>query len=540
MSLKQLRSDSEVMNDLNQLLSAANYIEVLGEIIIRDFTGTAEKVAAADPQETISYNEFGMLIGIWIKNRLRTESPNDPYILLGQTDDLAKEYHDSLFFNHLPNHDTGKSMFEAFENGALFKEAFFYSSTAGYDRQYIEILTQKYAYDKVWLKQHKAIELDELPGFFQNITLLINHRIQLNRSLGKKLNSKEKVKLFTFSRKELLSDFPNANAVLEALTIPIIGEVNQDYNDIADFNIFNERPIIEIGTDQFFIPSPYHVAEALYESPYYWMFADESYRAIAAKHRGLAAEDLVFKYISKFFGRSLTFRNVKIKHNRTRTLTDIDVIAYTEDSAVIFQIKSKKLTLLSRKGNLDAIKSDFKRAVRIAKDQADQCIEALKNADDYIFEQENGTPFLPLEVSNYETVIVLLDQYPAISHQTHILFGDELDTTPIAFSIFDLEALLRYLKTPERFADYINRRTLYSKKYRAANELQYLALYLDRGIEEPGENEYVYIDPQYGQLMDSDQQQRNIDEIKGHLHTKTGRNDPCPCGSGKKFKKCHG
>ena len=22
--------------------------------------------------------------------------------------------------------------------------------------------------------------------------------------------------------------------------------------------------------------------------------------------------------------------------------------------------------------------------------------------------------------------------------------------------------------------------------------------------------------------------------------TKTGRNDPCPCGSGKKFKQCHG
>jgi uncharacterized protein YecA (UPF0149 family) len=22
--------------------------------------------------------------------------------------------------------------------------------------------------------------------------------------------------------------------------------------------------------------------------------------------------------------------------------------------------------------------------------------------------------------------------------------------------------------------------------------------------------------------------------------TKIGRNDPCPCGSGKKYKKCHG
>ena len=24
------------------------------------------------------------------------------------------------------------------------------------------------------------------------------------------------------------------------------------------------------------------------------------------------------------------------------------------------------------------------------------------------------------------------------------------------------------------------------------------------------------------------------------LFAKTGRNDPCPCGSGKKFKQCHG
>jgi len=23
-------------------------------------------------------------------------------------------------------------------------------------------------------------------------------------------------------------------------------------------------------------------------------------------------------------------------------------------------------------------------------------------------------------------------------------------------------------------------------------------------------------------------------------HLKAGRNDPCPCGSGKKYKKCHG
>ncbi|MBQ5700827.1 MAG: SEC-C domain-containing protein [Alistipes sp.] len=25
-----------------------------------------------------------------------------------------------------------------------------------------------------------------------------------------------------------------------------------------------------------------------------------------------------------------------------------------------------------------------------------------------------------------------------------------------------------------------------------------------------------------------------------HVEKKVGRNDPCPCGSGKKYKHCHG
>ena len=33
---------------------------------------------------------------------------------------------------------------------------------------------------------------------------------------------------------------------------------------------------------------------------------------------------------------------------------------------------------------------------------------------------------------------------------------------------------------------------------------------------------------------------RALDLVNPYLNTKVGRNDPCPCGSGKKFKKCHG
>ena len=34
-------------------------------------------------------------------------------------------------------------------------------------------------------------------------------------------------------------------------------------------------------------------------------------------------------------------------------------------------------------------------------------------------------------------------------------------------------------------------------------------------------------------------QQQQMSEL-AMMQQKPGRNDPCPCGSGKKFKKCHG
>jgi uncharacterized protein YecA (UPF0149 family) len=30
------------------------------------------------------------------------------------------------------------------------------------------------------------------------------------------------------------------------------------------------------------------------------------------------------------------------------------------------------------------------------------------------------------------------------------------------------------------------------------------------------------------------------EKVKNEAGEKVGRNDPCPCGSGKKYKKCHG
>ena len=43
----------------------------------------------------------------------------------------------------------------------------------------------------------------------------------------------------------------------------------------------------------------------------------------------------------------------------------------------------------------------------------------------------------------------------------------------------------------------------------------------------------------YEDQLDPGQTQTAVEPIRNR-QPKVGRNDPCPCGSGKKYKKCHG
>ena len=56
--------------------------------------------------------------------------------------------------------------------------------------------------------------------------------------------------------------------------------------------------------------------------------------------------------------------------------------------------------------------------------------------------------------------------------------------------------------------------------------------------------EWLYTLPQWDAIFTKDEQKELYREEKSS-HTvvkpaKVGRNDPCPCGSGKKYKKCCG
>jgi hypothetical protein len=58
----------------------------------------------------------------------------------------------------------------------------------------------------------------------------------------------------------------------------------------------------------------------------------------------------------------------------------------------------------------------------------------------------------------------------------------------------------------------------------------------DEDDDEEWGDEDEYWDDEQGDLDDDDE--RGYDQEPPVVRQKTGRNDPCPCGSGRKFKKC--
>ena len=59
-----------------------------------------------------------------------------------------------------------------------------------------------------------------------------------------------------------------------------------------------------------------------------------------------------------------------------------------------------------------------------------------------------------------------------------------------------------------------------------------------RGLKAGRSNEFDRAAQQQQQAIDSSRQQSK--QMPVHVEKKVGRNDPCPCGSGKKYKNCHG
>jgi len=458
-------------------------------------------------------------------------------------------------------------------------EPTFYSGDGVYDFQYLEYLLPKYRYDQEWLSVNKQFDINEVSTIVERIKSLLYEKgkavelvdlkmafAKMQQKARKKLKglSKEEIeeserqvyvsasffqyrKLFpaplaqgddssegwaSFYRNliELFiireSDFDNSlNAKSFFKNFSFETPANPEYLGAGYYNVLNSCPLIKLDEERYFLPINYLIPEAVYESPFYWMWDDKAYRPTLAKNRGDVGEEITFDFLSRVFSAENTYKSVLISQKKGEPETDIDVLCILGNKALCVQVKSKKLTLMAKRGDFEQLSKDFKGAIQDAYEQglvSRKCV--LEGTAQ--FTDHNGNEITRLKDGKINEVYILgltTENYPALVHQVSLMLdkSDE-DPFPLVISIFDLELLAHYLKDPYDFLYYVRQRTELSEYFRAAEEMIYLGYHLDRKLWKLENSDQVMLDTDFGGIID-----RNYYPYKtGLSHLLSSKNDP--------------
>lgn len=453
------------------------------------------------------------------------------------------------------------SKFEFFTKDGSMQEAIFYSGDGVYDFQYLEYLPLKYRYDEDWLEKNRGYVFKQVISITQsikriqqekanNVGLIDLRDYELQKKLKKDIKGKDKdkkleeiltrmefmqfyslfppvpddSKLSVSEKEELWRSFWNVFYdnlldlfILDSdclskkegidnylLNFGLGGKgENENYKTIGDFNIINSKPIIKLSNGKWFLPVFYLLAEAVYESPYYWMCEDDEYKSKALHNRGKVGEEIVCDLLRPVFGPNHVFPSVKIKKTKEKTVTDIDVLCLLGNKALCVQVKSKKMTIAARRGEVNALVRDFKGAFQNAYEQGLMCRDYLKSKE-CIFLDENGNKLtIPEYINDVYILCVTTENYPAIPYCSFVLLDQkETNPNPLFLSVFDLELLAHYLNKPYDFLYYIKQRTILMDYFWADEEIIFLGYHLLHKLWRDPKYDRISLDTDFGSAID--------------------------------------
>ena len=461
---------------------------------------------------------------------------------------------------------------EFFGKGEMLVEPIFYSGTGVYDFQYLDYLSQKYKYDQKWLLENRNFDIEKSIKIAKQIKHVLEnklHKVHLYnfkekmpqiKDIVKNLNPNEDhekyiKKLFPIKEihhyVELFSDIKIAetnknmneisgrewevfyNGLIELFVIrksdfPADYDINsflknfsaityKCYNSqlqkIGDFNWFNANPIIQLDEERYFVPISFSLHEAIYESPFYWMWNDENYRDQLGKNRGKTGEEISYEFLAKVFGKHRTFKSVKVTTQKGKDDTDIDVLCILGSKALCVQVKSKKLTQLSRTGDDNQLKKDFQGAIQDAFNQGLVSRQKIIDRSARFLNDSGKEIRLSENIDEVYIMGITTENYPSLTHQSHIMLEKKEDEPhPLFLTIFDLELIAHYLSDPYDFLYYIRQRTSLMDYFIADEELVFLGYHLERKLWRTSEYSMYNISNDFGKLID-----RNYYPLKAGL-----------------------
>lgn len=535
--LNKMRDEKEILAELNQFSSHSDFLTVLLYLVGENLNCSTDQLATRNFRALLNENEITFLFGIWLKNRHKKIPSTENFkIKAEKVHKLMDEYH-LTFLKHFPKIGEFENFHLEFRtNPASVRETVFYAPSGAYDYQFVSFLETKYSRDKDWLLTNKNFSLEDAKNLYISLKSILNFKLNV-KDFGDNY-----IELYSFNfNNYIFKKNPNFIKILDSLSFGENEVLNENYNSIGDLNQFKIRPVIKTD-NSYIIPLPYTVSEAIYDSPFYWMIDDKTYRNKAQKNRGDIAEHIVAKLLSRKIDSKFIHSEVEVKEVKATTVTDIDICVVKDNKMLIFQVKSKRLSQLSKNGDIATFEKDFKLAVQDAHEQAILPYELILSNKCYFQYKDSGEKLELPKVNEIYSACVVLDSYPAITAHTRLFFHKE-KVTPITMSIFDLEIIMEYSKDFDTLFDYFKKRTQNSKYFIADSELGFFGGYLRTNLQKRPDSDIVAFDADFAQRFDLDYYKPLMEKYERKFPEtikNIGRNDYCFCGSGMKLKKCCG
>ena len=142
----------------------------------------------------------------------------------------------------------------------------------------------RYAPDEEWLLAKKGFWIADAHAVAGGLSRLQARKLQEARDALKGLEPDQWTMLpgFTFTLDEIVAEakiaVSTAVAVLSALSVA--APTNADFTSLGAFNIANACPILRTSVGDYVSLQTYGVVESLYDSPFYWMAADNAYKDV--------------------------------------------------------------------------------------------------------------------------------------------------------------------------------------------------------------------------------------------------------------------
>lgn len=493
--MSNAREESEIFSDLARLCVSPGFVHALAYLCFRDnYVGYTGEMSSKDMSKMYDRNrligtEQSTLIGLMLRKAVDWGNPGEERIheYASSAQALLEELHGAL--SGAFKFDAAEAVepsYSPFSTGDALREPIFYSGESAYEFQYVDLTPLKYGADDNWLLANM--------GFSSaSAAQIVRKMMELqNASAAKHLHSILRPDTESVSIIDALAISPQGivdgagiaarevNAFLTAFTFSS-KERNDAFNHINDANAAKFKPLLPTPDGRVLILQQHAFAEALYESPFYWMISDASYKGAASDNRGAFTEEFCRDRLADVFGKENVFANVDLLKSKGGKAGEIDVLAVHGKRAIVLQAKSKRLTLEARKGNTGALQDDFAKGIQKAYEQGKSCAELLLSRECELRNADGDVVQLCTSIEVVYVLCVLSDHYPALSFQARqFLKVTPTDSipSPYVLDVFALDTAAEFLNSPLRFLSYLDRRTRYADRILASNELTILGMHL--------------------------------------------------------------